>query len=219
MDMSKLSFFITVNDCVHTCMSKSVCVCASLEVSHYHTEKFLSCTADKRGGSSQEWGVREKERVCLRKNNKLPLIWLRTHAALLSLSLRLYKHRMCSSHSYPQEEDTCCCCSRFMSLDHFLFQLLSLPSLPFCLEFISLSVVFYLTPSWKLSTFLTFSNSIFYPIAPCFHFLSNCVYPTLLHHSELFFPLLFYLSFIPLLDSSFAFTFILCHSFSSTTLW
>ena len=65
-----------------------VCVCASLAASHYHIEKFLSCTADKGGGRGKEEGGREgwrrKERVCLRKNNKLPLIWLLAHPVLLS---------------------------------------------------------------------------------------------------------------------------------------
>lgn len=52
-----------------------VCVCVSLAASYYHTEKFMSCTADKGVGEvrGRERG-KEKERVCLRKNNKLPLI-------------------------------------------------------------------------------------------------------------------------------------------------
>ncbi len=76
--------------CMFVCVC--VCVCASLAASHYHIEKFLSCTADKGGG--EERGQGGKERACLRKNNKLLLIWLLAHLASLFPSF-------CLSFSLP----------------------------------------------------------------------------------------------------------------------
>lgn len=66
------------------CVCEAGCV-SSLEAFNYHTEKCLSCTADKKGG-----GGRRKSGgggPCSRKNNKLPLIWLRAHPDFFLLSL------------------------------------------------------------------------------------------------------------------------------------
>lgn len=38
------------------------------------SKNFLSCTADKGGGEVRSEGGRVKKKVCLCKNNKLPLI-------------------------------------------------------------------------------------------------------------------------------------------------
>lgn len=94
----------------------SVCVRMSLSASHYHTEKFfeLLCRQRSRRGNGGVGRAGGKERVCLRKNNKLPLIWLLAHPlSPLSLLNCITAEREAASH--PLEWDTCCFCSRFIS--------------------------------------------------------------------------------------------------------
>lgn len=122
----------------------------------------------KEGGvlRKEEWGV------SLRKNNKLPLIWLRAHAASLSHSLRLHKCRMWSIPSDPHE-DTCC----FAAVSSIWYNLVFL--LP--------SIAFFSISTHKCLHSLLFPFSILSHFGPFPHnvydFLSVCVHPTLPHHA------------------------------------
>ncbi len=73
-----------------------VCVCVCVCVCMYVWQPFIiilrnfwAALQTKEGGEVRREGGMEKERVCLRKNNKLPLIWLLAHPAFLSLSVSL----------------------------------------------------------------------------------------------------------------------------------
>lgn len=71
--------------CADRILLTVVCVCVSLAPSHHHTEKILSCTADKGVGEVKGEGGRRRKYACVKMTNCLSF----DYSPILPLSLSL----------------------------------------------------------------------------------------------------------------------------------